>query len=42
VTLLLQGINISRNNYDFASVESQKSKNGQDLASVGDQEPKKM
>jgi len=42
VTLLLQGVNISTNlnNFDFASVESQKIKNGQDLASARDQVPK--
>jgi len=40
VTLLLQGINISKKSYDFASAGSQKIKNGQDLASTGDQVPK--
>jgi len=42
VTLLLQGVNISTNlnNCDFASGGSQKIKNGQDLASAGDQVPK--
>jgi len=41
-TLLLQGVNISTNlnNCDFASAGSQKIKNGQDLASAGDQVPK--
>jgi len=36
-TLLLQGINISNKSCDFASAGSQKVKNGQDLASAGDQ-----
>jgi len=40
VTLLLQGINISKKSRDFASSGSQKVKNGQDLASAGDQVPK--
>jgi len=41
-TLLLQGVNISTNlnNCDFASTGSRKIKNGQDLASAGDQVPK--
>jgi len=44
VTLLLQGVNISTNlnNCDFASAGSQKIKNGQDLASTGDQVPKQI
>ena len=44
VNLLLQGVNISTNlnNCDFASAESWKIKNGQDLASAGDQVPKQM
>jgi len=42
VTLLLQKINITKNNCDFASVRSQKSKNGQDLASARGQVPKQM
>jgi len=44
VSLLLQGVNISTNlnNCDFASVGSRKIKNGQDLASAGDQVPKQM
>jgi len=44
VTLLLQGVNISTNlnNCDFASVGSRKIKNGQDLASAGDQVPNQM
>jgi len=41
---LLQGVNISTNlnNCDFACAGSRKIKNGQDLASVGDQVPKQM
>jgi len=41
-TLLLQGVNISTNlnGCDFASAGSRKIKNGQDLASAGDQVPK--
>jgi len=39
VTLLLQEINIPKNNCDFASTGSQKSKNGQNLASAEDQRP---
>jgi len=39
-TLLLQGINISKKICDFVSVGSRKIKNGQDLASAGDQVPK--
>jgi len=40
VTLLLQGINIPKNNCHFAFAGSQKSKNGQNLASAEDQKPK--
>jgi len=40
VTLLLQGINMSKKSCDFASAGSRKVKNGCDLASVGDQVPK--
>jgi len=42
VTLLLQRITITKNNCDFASAGSQKSKNGQDLASARGQVPKPM
>jgi len=43
VTLLLQGVNISTNlnNCDFVSAGSRKIKNDQDLASAGDQVPKR-
>jgi len=40
VTLLLQGINISKKSCDFAFTGSQKVKHGRDLASAGDQVPK--
>ena len=40
VTLLLQGVNISKKSYDFTSAGSRKIKNGPDLASAGDQVPK--
>jgi len=39
VTLLVQRINILKNNCDFASTGSQKSKNGQDLAFAWGQVP---
>jgi len=42
VTLLLQGINISKKSCDFASAGSRKIKNGQDLASAGDQHIKTL
>jgi len=42
--LAFQGVNIliNLNNCDFAATGSRKIKNGQDLASAGDQVPKQM
>jgi len=40
VTLLLQGINMSKKSCDFASAESRKVKNGCDFASAGSRKVK--